>query len=810
MKLQSTLFTALFLFFGLNLFSQVQVSSYNQIYTDICDNESGVVVVDSIKLYDPFIVQMGAFGSSDNPDFDLIYLGESTVNQDTIYFQLVFNHNTTPLGPVTVDCGWFVGGARADVNEIFNFTLHGSNVSFNGGSIGSFCENGDPIDLTLYATPSGGTFSGNGIINGTYLDPTNISNASQEALYVYTDPSNGCTDTAIWNFSGYITAAPEFSNITINDATACSNGDGSIDITPSGGSTSFEISTTNGDTISVLNGNSGTLTNLDPGSYFITLEDANGCQATDIAQVQSNDLSISGNIIATSCAGHTDGGVDVTINTSNNYTFYWEHGNLTDEDLSGVGAGDYTIYVTDDNGCQVSKTFTVTEPSGFQFDPYWTYSMSYGCSDLVGGSVEISVTGNDPYTYSFLPAGGTIVDDSVYTDLEPGDYTVEVTNPSGCTIDTVITVHGDINWDNYASLVQSTPSSCGGADGALNIQVDINDWTNLGNTYWAHGPTSEDLTGLAPGTYTYVIEHLGNTLCDQEFDFVVEAGAPMFNDICLITVDSLSSTNVIVWEKAQTSGVDHYNIYRETNNLGHFVKIGEVPYTDESIYNDVYASPLVKSWRYKISAVNDCGVESTLSAAHRTIHLRRDILGTDVDLNWNQYGGFTYADQDVWRFTVFTGWELIQTLPANQTSYTDTPPSLNGLDYAIEVAPASPCTSDKATSHNASRSNRSSGIFSPGDGLGTGSGNPGVDLDESINLEFSVYPNPSNGQFRLEFNQFDTYQIDVLSTSGQLIYSDQFIGVNKTVNINGLAQGMYLIKVQSRTDMTIEKIIINK
>ena len=272
----------------------------------------------------------------------------------------------------------------------------------------------------------------------------------------------------------------------------------------------------------------------------------------------------------------------------------------------------------------------------------------------------------------------------------------------------------------------------------------------------------------------------------------------------MVTVDSITSTNLVVWEREETTGIDHYNIYRETNNANQFVKIDEVMAAEETMFNDVWASPLQKSWGYKISAVNDCGVESSLSGAHRTIHLRRNVVGANVELNWNKYQGFSYTDHDIWRFTATNGWELIYTVPFGQTSYTDTPPTMTGLDYAIEVDPGYVCESTKATSHNASRSNRSSGTFNPGEGTGASNNT----IVENETFEVQMYPNPANSLTLIKLSENQEYTISLINMNGQVIEETIFTGNQMEINTSNLANGIYIVNIQNDSKASTLKLVV--
>ena len=91
------------------------------------------------------------------------------------------------------------------------------------------------------------------------------------------------------------------------------------------------------------------------------MQDSNGCAATAEATVEEPDaLSVTG--VITNDSGIGDGALDITVAVEtvdtplrsgpDNYT-------SADEDLTGIVAGEYTVTVTDANGCSVTETFGV-------------------------------------------------------------------------------------------------------------------------------------------------------------------------------------------------------------------------------------------------------------------------------------------------------------------------------------------------------------------------------------------------------------------------------------------------------------------
>jgi hypothetical protein len=104
-------------------------------------------------------------------------------------------------------------------------------------------------------------------------------------------------------------------------------------------------------------------------------------------------------------------------------------------------------------------------------------------------------------------------------------------------------------------------------------------------------------------------------------------------DICLVTVDTASTHNIIIWEKQPTSLIDSFCIYRETtSNI--YTKIATIPFDSLSEYHDYDANPNTTSYRYKMSIIDTCGAESALSPFHNTIHLQN--LGNG-NFQWTFY-----------------------------------------------------------------------------------------------------------------------------------------------------------------------------
>jgi hypothetical protein len=148
-----------------------------------------------------------------------------------------------------------------------------------------------------------------------------------------------------------------------------------------------------------------------------------------------------------SCNGATDGSIDVTVTGGTGvYSYEWSNG-ATSEDVSELGAGTYSVVVTDGNGCSISTTVEITEaePLTLLVDEVNEGPHVLGDIETGFGSIAITVEGGTGiYTYEWtasLADGTTTWENGDDIDgLFAGTYTVIATDENGCNISTDITV----------------------------------------------------------------------------------------------------------------------------------------------------------------------------------------------------------------------------------------------------------------------------------------------------------------------------------------------------------------------------------
>ncbi len=359
-------------------------------------------------------------------------------------------------------------------------TLNKTNVNCNAandGTITAVASGGSApytyvltLNNVTIATNTTGVFTN--LADGTYTVEVSAANSCNNS------ESISITEPPVLSLSASVV------NVLCNGAAT-----GSIDLSVNGGTAPYTYAWSNGAT-------SQDLSNLENGTYTVTVTDAKGCEKTLSKTVNEPAvLSLSATVTDVLCNGASTGSINLSVSGGNDpYTYLWSNG-ATSQDISGLQNGTYTVTVTDANGCEKTLSKTVNEPAVLSLSATVTDVLCNGAST---GSINLSVSGgNDPYTY--LWSNGATSQD--ISGLQNGTYTVTVTDANGCEK----TLSKTINEPAALSLSATvTDVLCNGAStGSINLSVSGG---NDPYTYlWSNGATSQDISGLQNGTYTVTV-----------------------------------------------------------------------------------------------------------------------------------------------------------------------------------------------------------------------------------------------------------------------------------------------------------------
>ena len=320
-----------------------------------------------------------------------------------------------------------------------------------------------------------------------------ITGLSAGVYSVDVTDANGCTYNFVENVQnnagGLLVALTSVTNET------CGDGTGAINITPSSGTAPYSYLWSNGAT-------SEDVSSLNSGIYSVTVSDASGCQTSVMTNVTGSSISIQSSTSTAEICGDQSGAIDVSFSGGlNPYSFAWSNGAST-EDISGLSAGSYSLTITDALGCMVTQSFSVANnTNGLNLTS--TIVTDENCGDAAG-AIDVSIVGGaNPISYAW--SNGATTQD--LSGLSAGTYNLVVTDLNGCSVTTAGTVT-NISAGLTASTAGTTDETCGDATGTIDLLVSGG--SSPFTFSWNNGATTEDLTGLAAGTYNVTVtDNLG-------------------------------------------------------------------------------------------------------------------------------------------------------------------------------------------------------------------------------------------------------------------------------------------------------------
>ncbi len=242
--------------------------------------------------------------------------------------------------------------------------------------------------------------------------------------------------------------------LTLTESQAtCGLANGSLIVSWTGGTANFNIS---GDLTATNVTSPHIFTDLGSSDYQITIIDANGCMQSDMITLGSTpEVNVScSELNPASAPGALDGEAEIMISDGTEpFQLDWDGPDSNDGSLnalssgvtvlSALAEGDYTVLVTDANGCTTNCVFTISgtgcelEVEGFAND--------VNCFDGNDGSIEMTVSGaNGNVTYSWDVSG---VEGEDPEGLSPGIYTVTIEDEAACSIIETFVIENGIEYN---------------------------------------------------------------------------------------------------------------------------------------------------------------------------------------------------------------------------------------------------------------------------------------------------------------------------------------------------------------------------
>ncbi|KAF2341926.1 MBG domain-containing protein [Flavobacterium tistrianum] len=403
-----------------------------------------------------------------------------------------------------------------------------TNVTCNGGNNGSASVSvvGGTGGYTYSwdTTPAQSTATATGLKAGTYtVTVTDANSCSKTQSITITEP-----DALI--------ATTSQTDVSCNGG---SNGTATVNVTGGTGLYTYSWSPSGG--------TAATASGLAAGTYTVTVKDANLCQTTASLTI-TEPSALTATIAKTDvlCNQASNGTATVTPSGgTGTYTYSWSPSGGTAATATGLSPNTYTVTVTDENGCSVTESVQITEPTVLSATDTHT---NVSCNGGNNGTASVVVTGGTgAYTYSWSPSGGNA---ATATGLTAGIYSVTVTDENSCSTTNTITITEP---DPLTLTATPVAVSChNGNNGSATVSVTGG--TGAYSYSWSpSGGNAATATGLVAGTYTVTVTDANSCSASATVEVIQPANPVNLNTA---VISGITTTGASLSGTASSDGIN--------------------------------------------------------------------------------------------------------------------------------------------------------------------------------------------------------------------------------------------------------------
>ena len=492
----------------------------------------------------------------------------------------------------------------------------------------------------------------------------------------------------------------------------------------------------------------------------------------------------------TLCVGTSSLVTAFASGTSSPYTYTWSTGATGSSISSPSVTTNYTVTVTDFNGCMNSGSATVV------VHPLPTVQINGMTSICIGSTDLLTASGANTYTWNTSATGTNIAVSPVVNT----NYQVTGTDGNNCVNSATV----GVTVNPLPTVTVNSTTVCAGNTATLTASG--------ATTYtWNTSPSTTGATVTASPTVTtsYTVTGTDVNSCTNTAIAVITEPANPAPDICMVSTDSFFVNNIVYWDRTAYANADSFLVYRLSSGV--YLRIGATS-KDSNQLTDLKRNiggpnggdPNISSWYYKIAVKDTCGNISPMSPYHETVNFQQN----NQNLTWNAYviespqinPVNNYA---VWRDSLGIGdWHIFVNtsgLSTNDNTYTSYP----NANYRVDATPFT-CTSNEARlsgnnntfaarvkSHSNINNNRATGIKQ----------------FTSSNNHVNIYPNPNNGSFVIEPNSNTIQTIQMYDVNGKIVLSQTITG-KTNIDASSLNEGVYNISLISNEGVVNKRVVI--
>lgn len=560
--------------------------------------------------------------------------------------------------------------------------------------------------------------------------------------------ANGCT---VIDSVEVIDGCPCADTVLVTStAETCAGMDGSVTVTATGIDGPYSILWSTNDT-------SATVTGLAFGVYTVTVTDTTGCMS--VATVTVNDACNCGMVLTTSSVGEScqiggDGVATVDVGGIGQapYTYQWNTAPIqTTKTAVGLSQGNYSVTVTDANGCSQISSVIVEGVINVSVDV-----VNASCGQNNGTASAVVTGGNGNYSYLW-DLGGNASTDQTINSLPAGTYPVYVTDGNGCTSNATAVVvqngtfsvntFGNDNFcSNSGASISATATGGGTAPFSFVWDTPNNDTTaNVSNLQTGiYNVTVTDVNGCtSTSNVTVTSLDAGPTLSSAPVNVSCFGGSDGSIDL---TINATAATS-ISW----SNGVNSEDLANLT--AGNYTVVV------------VDANGCIASTTVAVTQPNPLSISGTSTPT----------VSNDGTASASVIGGtppYSY-----------------------QWNNGDTTQTITGLiagTYTVQITDVNGCTA--------------TGSIEVQQFTGT------INLEGLTSFE--LYPNPTNGFFniKLQFAQQEAYEVVLFNAVGQRIlsYTDVNSQALMPMDLSSQASGIYYVVVSTENGRAVQRLVLTK
>ncbi len=538
--------------------------------------------------------------------------------------------------------------------------------------------------------------------------------------------------------------------------------------------------------------------------YYITITTPNGCTATDSLTVLVDPFIADAGVNKTVICGDSVQLDNIITNYSGSglLTYAWSPSDgLNASNIAAPIAAPnkttkYFITVSTPNGCVSTDSITVSV-APLIIDAGNDKALICGASVQLDSAIT-NYTGREVLSYAWLPVSGLNagnIPNPTATVINNTLFNLTVTTSNGCIAKDSITV---LVVPLIANAGTDKTHFCGDSVQLDKVSTNFN---GTGNLIYAwqpatglNNPTIADPTTTGAGiTYTVTVSTPNGCVVTDEVKVELEKMNPI--EICVAGVDS-TDKNVIVWNNAGSLVIDSFYIYKETAISNNYIKIGSVA-GNKGSFKDLNSLPNVKSDKYKISVIDSCGLESSQSNHHKTMHLSISKgVGTSWNLIWEKYEGFSVPTYNIYRGTDKNNLQFIDAVSGGSNQFTNYNPPPGDLYYQVEVVNPNTC----GTSGDALRSNVAT------------SGAVGINETPGNIFIVNVFPNPANEKVMIDVGNatIKNMTLNIYNALGAVVKATVMEQNKQQIDVSDLPNGLYMIEIRSSNGSSRSKVMIEK